>query len=216
MTGPARTSRPLVAIQHHPSRADLLGRLLEGLAGLEVATVPDYGPTKDPWRGHLRCLESFAARIERDSFTHLAVIQDDALVCDEFECELHCVLEAEPDATLMLFLAAQPRMTAQAARDAAAAGEPFAVKATRDYLPAVGISYPAAHVADILEWHAADKAKQSRSDDFMLGRWHRERAPRVLATVPSLVQHPDDVPSVIGNGLGARGRNPARTALFWS
>ena len=49
----------------------------------------------------------------------------------------------------------------------------------------------------------------------MLGRWHRETRVRVLVAVPSIVQHPDDVRSLIGNGVGAHGRNPARTALFF-
>jgi hypothetical protein len=213
VTGPDRTFRPLVAIQHHPSRRELLPRLTERLARLEHTVIPDDGPPPDPWRGHRKCL---AAISDRPEITHLVVVQDDAIPCDEFECELHCAIEAQPDATLMLFLAAQPRMTAHAARLAWQDGEPFALKAQRDYCPAVGISYPAAHVADILEWNAADTARrQSRSDDYMLGRWHRERNPRILVTVPSLIQHPDDVPSVVGNGLGAKGRNPARTALFW-
>ena len=211
MTGPDRTSRPLVAIQHHPSRAGLLPRLIAGLERLPFDIVADDGPPPDPWRGHRKCLERFQA----DLYSHLVVIQDDALLCECFECELHCALEAEPAATLMLFLAAQPRLTAMAARRAAELGEPFAPKAPRDYLPVVGVSYPAAHVASILEWADQASGRVSRSDDFMLGRWHRDRDPRVLVTVPSLVQHPDDVPSVIGNGLGARGRNPARTALFF-
>lgn len=151
----------------------------------------------------------------REPFTHLVVIQDDALACEEFDCELHCVIEAEPEATLILFLAAQPRLTAMAANRAVAQGSQFASKHPRDYLPAVGLCYPASHVADVLAWSAEIPGRQSRSDDYMLGRWHRDRNPRVLACVPSLVQHPDDVPSVIGNGSGARGRNPSRTALYW-
>lgn len=211
MTGPNRTFSPVVAIQHHPRREQILPRLLAGLDGLPVEVVPDAGDPPDPWRGHLRCLERMP-----ESFTHLVVIQDDAIVCDEFACELHCSIEAEPDATLVLFLASQPRLTAMAANRAVEAGDPFAPLHHRDYMPAVGISYPAAHVADVLDWNSQPRARRSRSDDFMLGQWHRDRNPRVLVCVPSLVQHPDDVPSVIGNGLGAHGRNRARTALHWS
>ncbi len=202
--------RPLVAIQHHPSRHELLPRLTGRLGQLEHEIVPDDGPPPDPWRGHRKCLER-----HREPFTHLVVIQDDAIPCPAFECELRCALEQEPDATLMLFLGAQPRLTAQAAMRALDAGESFAAKHPRDYCPVVGISYPAAHAADILAWNEEPNGRRSKSDDFMIGRWHRERQHRILATVPSLVDHPDDVPSVVGNGLGARGRNPSRTALIF-
>lgn len=189
------------------------------LDGLAATVVADDGPARDPWRGHRRCLAKMAEVTYWSgdrfvAYSHLVVIQDDAIPCPAFRCELECAIAAEPDATLVLFLAAQPKLTAMAATRAFKDGEPFAALHPRDWLPAVAVCYPAAHVADILNWADQDKGRASRSDDHMLGRWHRERKPRVLAMVPSLVDHPDDVPSVIGNGAGSHGRNPARVALF--
>jgi hypothetical protein len=214
LSGPNRTSRPLVAIQHHRARADLLPRLVDGLGGLDVVVCVDDGDgPPNPWRGHLACLEAFSSEIKKNS--HLVVIQDDALVCEAFECHLHCALEAEPDAVLVLFLAGYPRLSAITARRAYDAGDDFSPIHQRDCVPVVGVSYPAELVADVLAWSAGYRGRVSRSDDFMLGQWARQRKVRVLATVPSLVEHPDDVPSLIGNGVGASGRNPARSALFW-
>lgn len=217
MTGPARTSRPLVAIQHHRSRADLLPDLIGGFSGLDfVVCVDDGGDPPNPWRGHQLCLEALEDMADVvDPYSHLVVIQDDALVCDEFECHLHCALEAEPDAVLVLFLAAYPRLSAIAARRAHAIGEDFSPIHRKDCVPVVGISYPVALVADVLAWSVTYKGRVSRSDDFMLGHWMRATNRRVLATVPSLIQHPDDVPSLIGNGTGAHGHNPSRSALVW-
>jgi hypothetical protein len=50
---------------------------------------------------------------------------------------------------------------------------------------------------------------EERSDDAMGGRWMRTTRQRVVATIPSLVEHPDDAPSTIARKPGGR------TALFW-
>jgi hypothetical protein len=112
-------------------------------------------------------------------------------------------------------MAAHPRLTALAAKRAAAERQPFVELHRRDFLPAVAVSYPAGELSNLRAWIAGNTGRISRSDDFMLGRWAREWKRRVLVAVPSIVQHPDDTPSLIGNGVGAHGRNPARTALFF-
>lgn len=202
---------PIVLIQSVRARAALLPRLTDALAPLEYRVVEDEGERPDPWRGHRRCLEAAVA----SDAEHVVIAQDDAIPCFDFACHLQCAIEAEPDAVLVLFLAAQPRLTAHSAMAALRAREPFAPLHGRDWMPAVAVSYPRAACESILEWADGVPGRHSRSDDHMLGRWARETNARVLVTVPSLVQHPDDVPSVIGNGAGSHGRNPARVALHW-
>jgi hypothetical protein len=56
--------------------------------------------------------------------------------------------------------------------------------------------------------------RDPRSDDAVGGRWMRYERPKVVCTVPSLVQHPDDVPSTIGR-KASNGMNKGRVAAFW-
>jgi hypothetical protein len=207
---------PLVVVQHHRSRAPLLPRLTDAVAPLPVRVVEDDGEGKpDPWRCYRACLR---AAVDHDG-THAAIVQDDAVPCYDFACHLDCAIGERPDAVLVLFLAAQPRLTSLAADRALHTGDPFAPLHLRDWMPAVAVSYPVAVAERILAWTDTVTGRHSRSDDHMLGRWHREQAHRagvhVLVTVPSLVQHPDDVPSLIGNGNGSHGRNPSRVARHW-
>jgi hypothetical protein len=205
------TADALVVVQSVASRASLLGRLVDGVAPLDTLVVVDEGEKADPWRGYRRCLEAGVA----SGREHVAVVQDDAIPCFDFACHLGCVIEEDPGAALVLFLAAQPRLTAHAAVAARRDRVTFAPLHARDWLPAVAVCYPRQMCEQILEWSGSVSGRHSRSDDHMLGRWARETGARVLVTVPSLVQHPDDVPSVIGNGNGSHGRNPARVALHW-
>jgi hypothetical protein len=202
---------PLVVVQHVASRAPILSRLTDAVAPLDVRIVADEGEKPDPWRGYQRCLRE-ALEAGHD---HAIIVQDDAIPCFDFACHLRCVIAAEPNAALVLFLAAQPRLTAHGATAARQARNPFAVLHSRDWMPAVAVSYPLAMVEQILAWANKVGGRHSRSDDHMLGRWARETKARVLVTVPSLVEHPDDQPSVIGNGNGSHGRNPSRVALHW-
>lgn len=204
--------RPHVLIQQHPTRQHLLPRIVRKLDGLPYTVVRDDGPGRpDPWRGYRACLE-LADNLDA---THAVILQDDAIPCFDFACWLNCRIEEEPDAILVLFLAAQPRLTAAAATQALRARQVFASLHARDFMPAVGVSWPIGIARDVVEWAGSHNGRTTRSDDHMLGQWHRAAKTKVLVTVPSLVQHPDDVPSLVGNGNGAGGRNPARVALHW-
>jgi hypothetical protein len=206
-------SPPLVLIQTVTARAHLLPRLTDAVAPLDYLVITDDGGGKaDPWRGYLLCLQAAAA----SDTDHVVVIQDDAIACFDFACHLRCAIEEEPESALVLFLAAQPRLTAHAAMAARRGQEMFVrLHPQERFMPAVAVAYPREITEQILAWSERATGRKSRSDDHMLGRWARETNARVLVTVPSLVQHPDDVPSVIGNGNGSHGRNPARVALLW-
>lgn len=175
-----------------------------------ITDTPDAPP--NPWRCYRACLEH---AVLRTGYTHAVILQDDAVPCESFEAELLCAINDEPDALLVLWIGAQPAMTGVAVKRAWLDGGCFAHVAHRDWVPAVGTCMPIETARDILEWADGYKRRASRSDDFMLGEWKRHRSSTVLVTVPSIVQHPDDTPSLIGNGAGAHGRNPARTALFF-
>lgn len=96
--------------------------------------------------------------------------------------------------------------------EAGARGDSYAELAPSDWLPCVATLYPPEHVAGILEF--VDTRKWSHGhlgDDHRLGEYVRHARITAIATVPNLVQHPDNVVSLIGthhlNGL-----NPARVS----
>jgi len=89
-------------------------------------------------------------------------------------------------------------------RDAAKKGERWAQIGGLSWVPAVCVSWPVALIEPFLafweqpRWRGRDKA-----DDSMMARFTKSRKMQVWATVPSLVEHPDDVASLLGNRHGA-------------
>jgi hypothetical protein len=73
-------------------------------------------------------------------------------------------------------------------------------------------------IAPFLEWADSQRTIEDvrwRSDDAIIGMWMRqERQVRPLATVPSLIDHPDEQPSLIGRRARA-GSDRARVAACW-
>jgi hypothetical protein len=87
-----------------------------------------------------------------------------------------------------------------------------------DFLPVVAVLWPR-HIAEsVLQWVQDNPLRlghpMPRSDDAVLGRWVRFTKQRVRVTVPSLVQHPDDVDSVIHDRARA-GKDTGRVAAHW-
>ena len=69
----------------------------------------------------------------------------------------------------------------------------------QDFCPVVANIWPRAKVEEFLEWSKDAKLPglpNPRSDDAVVGSWMKFTKQKVLATVPSLVQHPDDTLSV--------------------
>lgn len=218
-TRPRGSSR-LAIIQHHPRRAELLPRLVERLEGFRVEIVEsERRNPPDPWHTYSRCLE-LGCELACDGFEHVTILQDDAIVCDDFAGELDRCIADRPDDVLVLFLASQPADTAERARHARSRGErwaPLMLRDRRTWMPVVGVTYPMSAVADVLDWIDGYERRISRSDDHMLGQWATDPLTKhaIVCAVPSLVNHPDDVYSCVGNGAPAHGHNRARTALYF-
>lgn len=70
-------------------------------------------------------------------------------------------------------------------------------------MPVVAVLWPMQKLHEFHMW-ALDNpllvGREPRSDDAMAGMWKIRNRERVLATVPSLVEHDDGVPSLIGTG----------------
>ena len=198
-------------VQSHPSRRQIRQRLLDGLTGIPTEIVEtDFDPP-NPWLGYKECLRS----VSEADCTHALIIQDDALACHNIAPALERIAEL-CDVPVCLFMP-MVSATRKAAVQAGNRGECFVEVLPRGFLPVVAVLWPKKKAVHFLNWSETSGALrrrngqsvQHRSDDAMGYLWMRTQRQRALATIPSLVQHPDDVPSTITIGRGRL------TALFW-
>lgn len=202
---------PLVRVQAHPSRSHLHPALVASVDPLNVEVIVDPDPNHprtSPLRTYRECVQP------DPDFTHLVILQDDATVCADFATAVVEAIRHHPDSLIVLFLAAAPAGSARWARRARAAGEPFSEMARGDWIPTVGLVWP---MKDATEFSRYLKRVQPHmwADDPIVGGWVNATKRRVVATVPSLVQHPDVEPSLIGRKAG-RGKNANRVALHFT
>lgn len=181
------------AIQHHPSRADLLYRSAH--INPDVVTDPfPVDPKRNPWRTYRTALE-----LTPPEATHRVVIQDDAELCADFTWAVEGAVKARPDNILCLFVPTTLTQGARKLRAACAADESFVALDPREWCPVVAVCWPVTLIPPFLAW--ADTKGYSinklRADDAIVGQFARETSNWIYATVPSLVEHPDDVESTI-------------------
>jgi hypothetical protein len=73
-------------------------------------------------------------------------------------------------------------------------------------VPVVAVLWSREAAVDLLDWTSSNRLPgdpRPRSDDAVVGRWARQTRQTVLATTPSLVQHPDEERSLVGRRHGA-------------
>ncbi len=92
-------------------------------------------------------------------------------------------------------------------------GESWCQLAPTEWVPVVALAWPVALIAGFLKWCDGRKygPESIRADDHIVGEWARLTGQRVLATIPSLVEHPDDTESLVN-----RSRQTARRALSFA
>ncbi len=196
-------------VQHAPGRNGPLERLLASL-GRPAVIVTD---SVHPWSGYRKCLSDLPP-----DATHVAVLQDDTVAAPGLVDALPEVAAAHPDNVICLFLGGYPRRTAALAARAAQQGKRFCRVHPNDLLPVVATMWPRAKAEHLLAWAKENPLKlghrDPKSDDAVTTRWMRLNHETAYCTVPSLVQHPDDVPSTIGRRARA-GEDRNRVAAVW-
>lgn len=199
-----------VRVQHHPARVGLLDRLVPLLAGLDVEVVSDPDPDgfPSPWRTYRECLS------RPWDGTHMLIVQDDCLPCDGFaDRAIAAVGERRDDVVAMFVQGGKYRK--QMLR-AASLGQRWAWLMPTTYVPVVATCWPREHADRVPgwvdEWAEKNRWLNTYSDDGAAHAYCKAHGLLVWATVPSLVEHPDDVPSLIGT---KRHKDPAshRTAI---
>lgn len=166
----------------------------------------------NPWRNYVRCLTD-----PPEGATHLLVIQDDTLPCVRFTEALDSVVMARPDTVLSLFVGGLRNRTTTDFTRALGDGRPWSRINFRDIHHVVALVWPVGLSASFLEWAETSRVpspKPYRSDDMVVGYWARTTRREVWATVPCLVEHPDDTPSTIRARAWGRG-DRGRRAVHW-
>lgn len=205
------TACPWVAVQGHPVRADLHAALAPCLGDHDVVLDPRPDMAPQAWRTYRACLEAVPAWA-----THTIVVQDDACVPDRFRDLLDAALAARPDRVLALWHGGAPREHVPALARAHDRGERWVRFDRFRWLPTVAVCWPARLVAPVLEYVDAQAWPPAFSaDDEILGRALRALREPFLACVPSLVDHPDCVPSLMPKRAARAGKDPGRVAAFY-
>ena len=192
-------------IQGHPSRGDLHQALIDSL-GLPTELCLHSSDPPDPWSGYRACLSDLPR------CTHVLVIQDDAVVCQNFAGAVDTISFSNKDVPVCLFLGAYPASTATRARRAMQAKRRYVHLGPTTFVPLVACLWPKAKAEEFLEWGLHNKT--TRADDGNAARWARQTRQEVRVTVPSLVQHNDYVPSVKGGRQHKPGAESWRRAVF--
>lgn len=200
-----------ICVQHDPRRADLLPPLLAEL-GSRAKVIVDPGadePTRSPWRCYAACLRALQPNV-----THLLVIQDDAEVCRDFLPSVREIIAAKSDSPVSLFVSGFG-LNGRRILEACYRESRWAQLEPNEFVPVVATVWPRDHVQRILEFVERKRYPASRrADDGILGDYCREERVPVWAPVPGLVEHRDDIPSLVGTAHFA-GKNPQRVAACW-
>ena len=203
-----------VAIQAHPSRAamaeELLG-CLDGRAEIVYDPMPDDG-LRSPWRTYREALERTPA-----GASHRLILQEDVIVCDRFLDGVDAAVAAHPDRVVCLFVAGNPALHRDTVFAACDRDDSWAELEVTTWTPVVATLYPVRVIEPLLAWYDAQRFPDAfTADDEIVGRYLRVAIERPLATVPSLVEHPDTVPSVANGGRrGGDGLDMGRRAACW-
>jgi hypothetical protein len=180
----------LCRVQAHPSRAQLHERLRPHLKFPAVQFVPHWSDPPNPWEGYRWCLSDI------EGASHVLIVQDDCLPVPGFAEAVHKIALRNPDDPVCLFLGAYPAACATRVRRAKPEVR-YLPLGPSSYMPLVCVLWPAQAATAFLRW--ADSARGiTRADDANAARWLKVSRRQVLVSVPSIVQHDDDAPSVKG------------------
>lgn len=175
-------------VQHHPSRAHLLPRLLHHLTSFSPEVVEHTSQPPNPWAGYLRCLENVP------DCSHLLIVQDDAIPVPGFAEALPQIAARHPERPVCLWMSAIPASAAGRARRTKARYVPLG---PAPFVPLVAVLWPALVAQTFAGWARAASGI-TRADDGNAARFMRQTGQEFMVCVPSIVEHDDFTPTVKG------------------
>lgn len=200
-----------VLIQAHPARRELAEVLLGCLGRGEIVYDTNEEGPRNPWLTYRRCL---ARGVELGG--HTLIVQEDVIVCGNFLAGVERAIAAKPDNPLAFFVPGKPPAYINAIYTARRDGRAWAELPLGTWCPVVATAWSSYLAENLLEWTKSNVPPAWRADDEICGRFLAWAGVPVLASVPSLVEHPDTVPSVMnGHKRVGDGRDPGRRAYFY-
>lgn len=199
-----------VAIQHHPARAQGLARVLERVPEAEVVSDPEPDAIRSPQRGYLECLRTTPA-----GATHRIVLQDDTLPCVDFMRHAGAAIAEQPDTLIAFFVPGSATGGMNRVKWARKKGERWANVGGVQCVPVVALSWPVSLFESYFAFCELPRQINHRCDDEVVTRFTKRNKLPVWATIPSLVEHPDDIPSSIGK-RHTNGSKPWRIAYIFA
>ena len=196
----------LARVQGHPSRTALQQRLLPLLQPLPTELLLHQSVPPDPWAGYQQCLRDIP-----DRYTHVVVVQDDAIPAANFAQAVGRIAGRWPDIPVCLFLGAYPAACATRVRRAKPDVR-YLPLGPSSFMPLVTVLWPVAAAAEFLAW-ASTSPRVTRADDANGARWLRATKQQAMVTIPSIVQHDDDAPTVKGGRISIPWTEAWRYAL---
>lgn len=200
-------------VQHLAGRDEPLARLLAKLPPAVEVITDEERETRgaNPLRNYLRCLAD-----PPKSATHLVILQDDVLPCRNVDRRITEAVGERPDGVISLFVGGLSNRTRRDFYEALKAGKHWVPIYFRDIHHVVALVWPVKLATEFLFWFANTKIPGPvipRSDDAAVGYWARKTKHQFWATIPCLVEHPDDVPSTV-HSIGRQGDKGRRAIHF--
>lgn len=197
-----------ITLQAHPHRREMAEELAHR-AGATITWDPiPADPHPSAWRTYRHALETTPPET-----THRLIVQDDAAVCQHFAATAAAAVEACPPGLLCLFVQGSLYHHVDAINRACAESRSLTILPPGSWVPAVATCWPAETIPRALAWVDQQGWPTGfNADDEIIGRLTRGLLIDVYATVPSLVDHPDDVVSIVGSRTPMFGGNPDRVA----
>jgi len=201
-----RDRRPMrlsAAIMAHPTREPEVTELQAALdRPVPVAWDPNPTPSPDPARRWVTGRQAWELH-DPEADWHL-VLQDDAVVCPDLLAGLeHALTELGPEGLVSAYSGAgRPDQKSVHRALGQAERRGYSWLSTWSLNWGVAIIAPVATIPDMLDW-CSQPARSKRNYDLRIGQYYRDiQGWRTWYTHPSLVDHRDDIASLIGHGAG--------------
>lgn len=175
--------------------------------------IEDGEDPPNPWRGYKKCLSNLP------EMGHVAVLQDDVTVCRNFVPALEIIATHNPHTPVSLFLSKTPKRTYNMAMLKWGKTR-YVINHQMDVVHVVGMLWPVDTAREFMEWIKDNQQRMhgdafTISDDANVTRWMKFSKQSIRCTVPSLVQHLDDVPSIVNGDKVKNGADLGRTTSIF-
>ncbi|MDR7492248.1 MAG: hypothetical protein QN122_12465 [Armatimonadota bacterium] len=195
-----------VIVQAHPARREAASGLAQSLGGL-IAWDPEPGGPPSTWRSYRVALASVPPWAE-----HALVIQDDAAPAPGLLAGARERARERPDALVALCVTRHHPGLRRAVEVAYGLGQRWlSLRPYVPWVPTVALLWPSWAARAVLSWAEERRLGPIGADDGVVGMAAACLGLQAVAAVPSLVEHPDLLPSLMRPRW--RGPDPSRQAV---